>query len=60
VSRIIIVNEKQATEYLKGKPFSHPGSDGWVLVCLDQYPIGWGKRVKGVVKNFYPKGLRWE
>lgn len=59
VSRIIIVDEEQAIEYLKGKPFSHPGSDGWVLVCLDQYPIGWGKRVKGVVKNFYPKGLRW-
>lgn len=59
VSRIIIVNEEQAIEYLKGKPFSHPGSGGWVLVCLDQYPIGWGKHVKGVVKNFYPKGLRW-
>jgi len=32
--------------------------DGWYLVTLDGYPLGWGKRVGNVVKNFYPKGLR--
>ncbi|MFL9603663.1 methyltransferase RsmF C-terminal domain-like protein [Aeromonas dhakensis] len=25
---------------------------------MDDYPLGWGKEAKGVLKNFYPKGLR--
>jgi NOL1/NOP2/sun family putative RNA methylase len=32
---------------------------GWGLVCLDNYPLGWGKLVGNVVKNYYPRGLRW-
>jgi NOL1/NOP2/fmu family ribosome biogenesis protein len=58
-TRVIIVDEKQAYGYLKGEHLSHHGSDGWVLVCVNQYPIGWGKRVNGIVKNLYPRGLRW-
>lgn len=33
--------------------------DGWLVICVDGYPIGWGKSVKGVIKNAYPRGLRW-
>ena len=44
--------------YLSGEIISDPGVDDWVLVTLDSYPIGWGKRVKGVLKNYYPHGLR--
>lgn len=36
---------------------SHP-SDGWSVVTLDGYPLGWGKKVKGLIKNNYPRGLR--
>jgi NOL1/NOP2/fmu family ribosome biogenesis protein len=25
---------------------------------VDGYPIGWGKRVQNVIKNYYPHGLR--
>jgi NOL1/NOP2/fmu family ribosome biogenesis protein len=32
--------------------------DGWYLVALDGFPLGWGKRVGEVIKNYYPKGLR--
>lgn len=32
--------------------------DGWYLVTLDGFPLGWGKRVGRVIKNFYPRGLR--
>jgi NOL1/NOP2/sun family putative RNA methylase len=31
----------------------------WVLVAVDSYPLGWGKYSQGVLKNFYPRGLRW-
>ena len=31
----------------------------WVLVCVDGFSLGWGRWVKGVLKNAYPKGLRW-
>ncbi|HCF14973.1 MAG TPA: hypothetical protein DER19_02450 [Eubacterium sp.] len=31
---------------------------GWVLVCVDGYPAGWGKVNGAQVKNHYPKGLR--
>ena len=31
---------------------------GYLPVCFDGYPLGFGKLVKGVVKNHYPKGLR--
>lgn len=31
---------------------------GWALVCVDGYPVGWGKVNGAQVKNHYPKGLR--
>jgi NOL1/NOP2/sun family putative RNA methylase len=35
------------------------GSAGWVLMTVDGFPLGWGKWVQGVVKNHYPRRLRW-
>lgn len=34
-------------------------SDGWCLVTVDGYSVGWGKVNNGSLKNHYPKGLRW-
>ncbi|MDD6994771.1 MAG: RsmF rRNA methyltransferase first C-terminal domain-containing protein [Candidatus Borkfalkiaceae bacterium] len=31
---------------------------GWCTVCVNGYPVGWGKGVGGVVKNHLPHGLR--
>ena len=45
--------------YLRGEVFRSPGEAGWVLVCVDGYPLGWGKRVAGILKSHYPRGLRW-
>ncbi len=44
--------------YLRGGSFADLGVDGWVLITLDGYPLGWGKRVQNVIKNHYPRGLR--
>jgi NOL1/NOP2/sun family putative RNA methylase len=32
---------------------------GWTLVTVDGFPLGWGKWVGDVLKNYYPRGLRW-
>ncbi|PLR98885.1 RsmF rRNA methyltransferase first C-terminal domain-containing protein [Bacillus sp. T33-2] len=44
--------------YLKGNTFSTGLDRGWILITVDGFPIGWGKEAKGIIKNFYPKGLR--
>lgn len=44
--------------YLKGETFTTGGDRGWTLITIDGYPLGWGKEAKGILKNFYPKGLR--
>lgn len=45
-------------KYLRGETLPSEQDRGWLLLTLAGFPIGWGKEVKGVVKNFYPKGLR--
>lgn len=44
-------------QYLHGDVLSVP-TQGWCLVQVDGYSIGWGKASAGVLKNHYPKGLR--
>ncbi|WP_153126391.1 RsmF rRNA methyltransferase first C-terminal domain-containing protein [Peribacillus tepidiphilus] len=54
--------EKDSPElmaYLRGESLTAEGPKGWYLVEVDGYSIGWGKLVNGVLKNHYPKGLRW-
>ena len=33
---------------------------GWQLVCVDEYPLGWGKLAGGSLKNKYYAGWRWQ
>jgi 16S rRNA C967 or C1407 C5-methylase (RsmB/RsmF family)/NOL1/NOP2/fmu family ribosome biogenesis protein len=44
--------------YLAGHSLASPGPDGWTLVTVDGFGLGWGKRVNGRLKNHYPRGLR--
>lgn len=46
--------------YLRGEVLTPPatGKDGWVSIQVDGYPLGWGKKTGGTIKNHYPKGLR--
>lgn len=52
-------DDERTLRYLQGHPLDEPGEPGWVLVCVDGFPLGWGRRAGAVVKNAYPKGLRW-
>ena len=52
------LGDLEISAYLSGETFHNTGADGWVLLTVDDFPIGWGKRVQNVVKNYYPHGLR--
>lgn len=44
--------------YWQGLDLPNAGPDGWLLVAVDGFVLGWGKRVNGRLKNHYPRGLR--
>ncbi|HBX70054.1 MAG TPA: SAM-dependent methyltransferase [Chloroflexi bacterium] len=44
--------------YLRGEVLPALGPDGWVLVTVDGFPLGWGKRVQGRLKSHLPSWLR--
>ena len=46
--------------YVRGETILKEGNQGWVVLVVDQIPVGLGKQVQGVIKNFYPKGLRFQ
>jgi NOL1/NOP2/fmu family ribosome biogenesis protein len=52
------IGSELAARYLRGETLDMPGPDGWVLIAVEGFPLGWGKRSGGVVKNHYPKILR--
>ncbi len=52
------VDDPEVEKYLRGEVLPSPGDDGWVLVTIDGYPLGWGKRVQGRLKTHLPKWLR--
>ncbi|RCW45647.1 RsmB/NOP family class I SAM-dependent RNA methyltransferase [Paenibacillus prosopidis] len=61
--------ETQTLRFLKGETIFVEESEiivqegatnkGYVLVCTDGYPIGWGKYAGGMIKNELPAGWRW-
>lgn len=52
-------NSAEVIKYLKGETLiiDKPGK-GYHVVCVDGYPLGWGKLQDGILKNLYPKGWR--
>lgn len=55
--------DERVFRYLKGETLEVSdlaGKDekGWYLVCVDFYPLGWGKLSKGTLKNKYLPGWR--
>ncbi len=42
--------------YLRGASLPSAGKPGWVLITVDGWPCGWGKRVQEAIKNHYPRG----
>ncbi len=57
----LLGSSREAIRYLKceGLEAEDRVGDGWQLVCVDGYPLGWGKMAKGSFKNKYLPGWRW-
>ncbi len=58
------VNDERIIKYLKGETvdlpeFSDRVKKGWILFCVDNYPLGWGKYDGYSLKNKYLAGWRW-
>lgn len=48
-------------KYLKGETIeTEEDGQGWRLVCVDGYPLGWGKLTGNTLKNKYHAGWRWQ
>lgn len=57
--------DKRVIRYLKGETLAVDdlpveAAKGWQLVCVDRFPLGWGKLAGGVLKNKYLPGWRWQ
>lgn len=54
-------NDIEVIKYLKGETIDcSEVDDGWCIVTVDEFPLGWGKAQKGRIKNKYPVSWKWE
>lgn len=54
------VDSSELQSYLRGETLPTAAGNGWTLLTVNQFPLGWGKVVQGHCKNHYPKRLRWK
>ena len=59
----LTAEDERITRYLKGETIevddlTDAKENGWQLVCVDGYPLGWGKLNRGTLKNKYLPGWR--
>lgn len=60
VTRTLPLTEmSEIASYLRGETLQREGEKGWTLVTVNGYPLGWGKMVNGILKNHYPRSMRW-
>ncbi|MBZ4653507.1 MAG: NOL1/NOP2/sun family putative methylase [Peptococcaceae bacterium] len=52
------LEDEEVERYLKGETLLVDGEKGWTLVCLEEFPLGWGKQTGEYLKNYYPPGWR--
>ncbi len=58
VRRFVSLSREESERYLKGETVESDLPDGWCVVGVEEFPLGLGKIVGGVVKNHLPKWLR--
>ena len=54
-------NDERVVRYLKGETITAEdgeAEDGTVLITLEGWPLGWGRKNRGQIKNRYLPGWR--
>ena len=55
------LNDINVVKYLKGETIETTfDKNGWVLIMVNNFPLGWGKVQNGKVKNKYLTTWKWE
>jgi len=58
------LNDERVIKYLKGETLDvtdiNSSIEGWVLVCVNHFPLGFAKAKSGVLKNKYLPGWRYQ
>ncbi|MEW6717121.1 MAG: RsmF rRNA methyltransferase first C-terminal domain-containing protein [Chloroflexota bacterium] len=52
-------DDPSVMKFIRGEVIPNQGPEGWVMITVDGFPLGWGKRVHGRLKSHSPKWLRW-
>jgi NOL1/NOP2/fmu family ribosome biogenesis protein len=54
-------NDTDTIRYLKGETLINntDNKNGWQLLSVDGFPLGWGKLTNDTLKNMYTPGWRW-
>lgn len=52
------LDDPDLMRYLKGETLFSDGEKGYILIGVENYPVGWGKIDDKRLKNLYPKGWR--
>ncbi|MBE9523525.1 MAG: RsmB/NOP family class I SAM-dependent RNA methyltransferase [Chloroflexi bacterium] len=53
----LTAQDRETALYLRGDVLPSSGPDGWVMITVDGFPLGWGKRVQGRIKPRLPSWL---
>ncbi|HKL10820.1 MAG TPA: RsmB/NOP family class I SAM-dependent RNA methyltransferase [Clostridia bacterium] len=54
------IEDPDVYKYLKGETLGVKCKKGWNLVCVEGYPLGWGKGQGGFLKNMYNRNWRMQ
>lgn len=59
------VEDSRVIKYLKGETLdvsdlTKKEESGWHLICVEHFPLGWGKLNNGILKNKYNASWRWQ
>lgn len=52
------VESRELRSYLRGETLAGPWEQGWVLVAVEGFPVGWAWAERGRLKSLYPRHLR--
>ncbi len=59
VTHGVSLSLEEAEHYQKGESVVKQAQKGWSFLEVEGIPMGIGKSVNGIIKNHYPKGIRW-